>query len=251
MRLASRARLDPMEIVHGFLLAVLIVASTPTIAQAHSATYWFDPLGWDIHDADYRIDDSIPGANGSEFENRVHDGADRWNSLCCVGTFVFDDTGNGSETWTDGPCAWQADATDMWVFYNNMFPATMVGEMFRCEVFDQQQEVTRIKSARLTFDTLVGTGSSWHTADTEPGANEVWVEEIALHELGHGTGTYRGGNPTEGSEGGHWPAPPEGGPECSASGDEADRTMCPFTDPGHTYRVPLEPHDIDTFQDWY
>jgi hypothetical protein len=247
VRLARHAHGSLLDVVIGFVLAVLLLVAVPTDAFAHNATYWFDPLRWDSVNVDYKIDDSIPGANGSDFENRIHDAVGRWNSQCCIGFFVYDDVGNGQQTWADGACSWSTDPTDLWAFYNNL-PEGLTGSLQRCEVVDQQQQVTTIRSARLTFDTLVGTGLSWHTADSEPGTNELWVEETGLHELGHGTGTFRGGNPSEGSDGGHWPADSV---MCSANGDEADWTMCRFADPGHSYRVPLEPHDIDTFQDWY
>jgi hypothetical protein len=246
MRLVRRAPGGLVDLFHGFILAVLLV-SLPTDALAHNATYWFDPLRWDNLDIDYKIDVSIPGDNGSAFENRVHDAAVRWNSQCCVGAFNFDDVGNGDQTWADGACSWSTDPTDLWVFYNNIFPDDAAAQLQWCLVTDQQQTTT-IRSARLTFDTLVGTGLSWHTGDSDPPANELWVEDVGLHELGHGTGTFRGGSATEGSSGGHWPIPSV---MCSESGAEGDWTMCPFSDPGRAYRVPLEPHDIDTFQDWY
>jgi hypothetical protein len=37
----------------------------------------------------------------------------------------------------------------------------------------------------------------------------------------------------------------------SQNGAEADWTMCPGNVAGNSYLLPLEPHDIDTFQDWY
>jgi hypothetical protein len=113
-------------------------------------------------------------------------------------------------------------------------------------VFHQQQNFTDIHSARIAFD---NNSVTWYTGTGDPPAGEAPAEETATHEFGHSSGTYLGGNPDLGSSGGHWPAAPSS--QCTLGGDESDWTMCPAGTLGHAYRIPLEAHDIDTFQGFY
>ena len=113
-------------------------------------------------------------------------------------------------------------------------------------MFHQQQGFTDLHSARITFDS---TPDEWYAGTDEPPAGQYAVADSATHELGHATGTYWGGNPTEGNYGGHWIDAPSA--MCAVNGAESDWTMCGYQAPGHTYLVPLETHDIDTFQDFY
>lgn len=242
--MTERARREALGVVHGFVLAVLLMVGLPSPALAHDATYWFNPLRWDNLDVDYKIDASIPGTGGSSFEDRIHDAKASWNSQCCVGAFAFDDIGNGDQGWI-GPCSWSTDATDVWVFHHGGIGGA-TGETVRCEVLDQQQQVTTIRSARLTFGAVAP--YAWYTGTGEPVFTQYSVEEAGLHELGHVTGTFRGGNVNEGNFAGHWLYPSG---VCAQFGAEADRTMCPGQEDGATNLLPLEPHDIDTFQDWY
>ena len=240
------ARQVAFGVVHGIIVAVLLMVSLAFPATAHDSVYWFNPLRWDNLDVDYKIDDSIPGIGGSNLEDRIHDAVVRWNSQCCIGTFAFDDVGNGDHDWVD-PCAWSTDPTDVWVFHHGGIGGA-IAETSRCEVLNQQQQITTIRSVRLTFGAI--DPFVWYTGQAEEPnfGDEYSVEEAALHELGHVTGTFRGGNADEGNSGGHWPYPSG---VCAQFGAEADRTMCPFAEVGESNLIPLEPHDIDTFQDWY
>jgi hypothetical protein len=69
-------RIVPRDTVVGFLLGIfLVVLAPPPAALAHDPFVWFDPIGWDNHqDINYKIDDSIPGDNGSNFEKRSRRG---------------------------------------------------------------------------------------------------------------------------------------------------------------------------------
>jgi hypothetical protein len=226
--------------------AAIIIAFLPSSALAHDSYYWFNPIGWDNHaDIDYKIDASIPGSAGSAFEDRIHSSVGRWNSQCCIGTFHFDDVGNGDRAFND-PCNWKEDATDVWVFHAEIGIPGVVGENFHCTVYHQQQDYTDIHSGRVTFDE----DYTWYTGDDgNPPAGQYSVADVAVHEFGHDTGTFKGGNATEGTSGGHWvPAPST---MCASGGAESDWTMCGPTFDGEGYKIPLEPHDIDTFQDFY
>jgi hypothetical protein len=241
-----RARLDGFQgFVLGLALAsVALFPLVPLPANAHNSGYWFNPVTWDvIGDIDVRIDDSIPGAAESNFEDRIHDGRKRWNGQCCIGSFIFIDAGNGSRAYGP-PCDWAETTVDVWVFYASIGAAG--GLASECVIYHPQQDQNYIHSGRLIFDS---TGVTWHTGDSDPPAGELWVEEVATHEFGHLTGTFIGGNPAEGNTGGHWV--PEPSPMCAAGGAESDWTMCPLGTLGHSYLVPLETHDIDTFQDLY
>lgn len=158
-------RLDIRDLVKGFLLgAIILVAANPSPAYAHSSTYWFDPLPWDDHTAiPMRIDASIPGSSGSSFEDRIHDGAARWNALCCAGNFSWADAGNGDRADTD-PCDWRDTQYDYWVFFGEVGVAGAAASNLHCTVYHQQQDFTDLHSGRLRFDDDV----TWHTADTEP-----------------------------------------------------------------------------------
>jgi hypothetical protein len=68
--------------------------------------------GTNFVDVDYKIEDSIPGANGSAFENRVHDAAAKWNAICCVAGFLYVDAGNDGHAWGNA-CGWEDAATDV------------------------------------------------------------------------------------------------------------------------------------------
>jgi len=225
------------DVLRGFLLGALIVLVLPSPSQAHDPYVWFDPLAWDNYtDVNYQIDDSIPGDNGSNFETRIHDGVADWNAVTGVGGFTFDDVGNGNKSWGD-PCNWQDAATDIWVFYHDI---TSVGQTKWCEVWHNQQQYWDIQSARVAFDT----DPTWYRGTGNVPSGEISVWEASTHEFGHATGTFRGGN-----YGGHWP--PEPSTQCALGGAESDWTMCPVTTPGEDYLIPLEPHDIDTFQSFY
>ena len=93
----------------------------------------------------------------------------------------------------------------------------------------------------MTFD---DNSVTWYTGTGNVPSGEAPAQETALHEFGHATGVFRGGG-----YGGHWPAAPS--TQCAAGGEESDWTLCPAGSLGKKYRVPLEPHDIDTFQDFY
>jgi len=230
------------EVLLGFLVSLFLLLPIP--AQAHDASDWFDPLAWDNYqDIDYKIDESIPGDNGSEFEERIHDGKAEWNAVTGVDNFRYDNNGNGNENWQH-PCNWMDTASvDIWIFYHDI---PSVGEHLACAHFHQSQGFTDIHSARIAFDT---DSVTWYKGTGNPPSGEAAVHETALHEFGHGTGVYRGGNPDKDTSGGHWPAAPSN--QCAFGGSESDWTMCPAGTLGHKYRVPLEPHDIDTFQDFY
>ena len=228
MRLTLRA------IVFG-LGAVGLVLPTGG-AGAHDAQQWFNPIAWDTLDVDYRIDDSVSGSGGSMFEDRLHDGAGEWNAISGVGGFDFDDTGNGNRSWAQ-PCNWEDDATDIWVFQHDI---GSTGQMLQCQIYRPGQDITLIESARVVLDT----DGPWYKGTGNVPDGEVSVWEISAHEFGHATGTY-----ISGPNGGHWPGPPSN--QCSIGGAEADWTMCPSGFAGFAYLIPLEPHDIDTFQDFY
>ncbi len=196
---------------------------------------------WDNHqDIDYKIDASIPGSNGSAFETRIHNGADEWNAVTGVNGFTFDDDGNGDVGFT-GPCSWEdTAAVDIWVFYEPISQSGAAGLTLRCEVYDLGLDVFIVEAARIQFDPEF----TWYTGTGNVPAGEVWVQELALHEFGHATGTFRGGNYD-----GHWESPPSN--KCAFGGSEADWTMCPAAYAGKSYWQPLDEHDIDTFQSWY
>ncbi len=162
-----------------------------------------------------RIDESIPGDPESNFEDRIHDGRIRWNSLSGIGSFSLPDNGNGNRAYAH-PCDWAETAVDIWVFQHEISP---VGLATECVIYNSPQNQEYIHSGRLVFDSSV----NWHAGDSEPGAGEIWVEETATHEFGHLTGTYIGGNPSLGTAGGHWV--PEPSTMCALGGAESGRCV--------------------------
>jgi len=233
-----------MRLIRDFMIGLMtsvwfVLALVPAVS-AHDPGTWFDLIGWDNHhDIDYKIDDSIPGSNGSNFEDRIHDGADHWNAVTGVDGFTFDDNGNDSTGWVDA-CNWEdLGPVDIRVFYRDLTNG-IPGQTQRCERYDFGLDVYYITAARVAFNS----DETWYKGTGNVPANEVSVEEVALHEFGHATGTFRGG-----AYGGHWP--PEPSFACAVGGAEADWTMCPVVTPGESYLLPLEPHDIDTFQNAY
>lgn len=241
-----RLRADLRDFIVGLLLGLTLLGATrPAPVLAHDSQTWFNPLTWDTPgDIDYRIDDEVPGGDGSPFEDRIHDARHRWNGQCCIGSFLYIDSGNGTHAYGP-PCNWEDEGVDIWIFYRNVTPDTFAQ---LCVVNHPQQGFSDVQAARIVFD-AGPPGYTWHTNDTNPGPGEVWVEESATHEFGHVTGVYVGGNPDLGSNLGHWPAAPSN--QCAFGGNESDWTMCGLQYIGRAYGVPLEPHDIDTFQDFY
>lgn len=218
-----------------------IVLLTAPLAQAHDPFVWFEPLGWDDHtDIDYRIDDSIPGDPGSNFEDRIHDGVAEWNAVTGVGGFTYVDAGNGNESWGD-PCNWKNDAVDVWVFFHDIASSGLTSW---CPVYHRQRDYTDIHAARAAFDSALASNLAWYRGTGDVPSGEVSVWEVSAHEFGHVTGVYLGGNNDA-----HWPAPPSN--QCASGGAQSDYTMCPTNYAGEDYQIPLDAHDIDTFQNFY
>ena len=230
---------------HGLILGMYVVLVAASPAHSHMWQDWFDSIGWDDKtDIDYRIDDSIPGANGSNFEMRIHDGAAAWNAITGTGGFTYVDSGNGNISF-QLPCNWEDDAAvDVWVFFEAISDPALTT---RCEVFHQQQQFTDVQAARVTFDSTPS-DFTWYKGTGNVPAGEGSVRDASTHELGHASGVYRGGT-TMGSSGGHWPGQPSN--QCALGGAESDWTMCPIGYLGEDFLFPLDAHDIDTFQDYY
>jgi hypothetical protein len=235
-------RIVPRDTVVGFLLGIfLVVLAPPPAALAHDPFVWFDPIGWDNHqDINYKIDDSIPGDDGSNFEMRIHDATAEWNVITGAGGFHYDDIGNGNHSWQP-PCNWQNDTTDLWFFSHDIgFPGAVTNN---CEIYHPQQQYTDVQASRVAFDN--GGHINWYVGTGNVPANQAWVQEAALHEEGHVTGVYRGAT----NAASHWPAAPSN--MCAEGGAESDFTMCPMAYLGVAFQEPLDAHDIDTFQNFY
>jgi hypothetical protein len=233
------------DLVRGFLLGIWLVLMVPGSATAHDATDWFNPIRWDNHhDVNYKIDDSIPGGGGSQFEDRIHDAVSDWNAITGVDSFHFDDVGNANNN-NSNPCDWEDNAVDVWVYFHDITPPA---QTTWCFVYHSGADFTDLQSAKVQFDSNLPSGQAWYKGTGSTPSGEIWVKEAALHEFGHVTGTYVGGS-SNGNSGGHWIAPPSA--QCASNGDESDFTMCPFTTLGHAYLEPLDTHDIHTFQDFY
>jgi hypothetical protein len=236
-----------VDTARGFILGVALLAVTVSAlpVAAHNSTVYFNPITWDdISSIGFRIDASIPGDPGSNFEDRIHDARGRWNTSCCIGSFQFTDTGNGDISSTNQPCSWKEDVVDIWVFYTPT--GGPIAAVIRCEVLHQQQDFTDIHSALVDFDA----DETWYAQDNQDvPAGAFSVEDIATHELGHLSGVYRQGNASLGTAGGHWEYPSA---MCDFFGEESDWTMCGGgAVRGEAFAIPLETHDIDTFQDFY
>jgi hypothetical protein len=163
---------------------------------------------------------------------------------CCIGSIAFVDAGNGNHAW--GPsCDWEAATTDISIFYHDIAGTGTGGTEMACVIFHPQQGISFIHSDRIAF----GVDPTWYTGTEDPPNGELSVSWVAAHELGHATGVFRGGNASEGSSGGHWV--PEPSPMCASGGAESDWTMCPLVTLGEKWGIPLNTHDIDTFQDYY
>jgi hypothetical protein len=176
------------------------VAILPSPALAHNSGYWFDPVSWDSPgDIDYKIDDSIPGPDGSAFEDRIQSSIGRWKNQSCIGSIAFVDAGNGNHAW--GPsCDWEAATTDISIFYHDIAGTGTGGTEMACVIFHPQQGISFIHSDRIAF----GVDPTWYTGTEDPPNGELSVSWVAAHELGHATGVFRGGNASEGNSGGHW-----------------------------------------------
>ncbi len=229
------------DFVLGMLLGASLLVPWSNAVSAHNPGTYFSPLVfWDNHqDIDYKIDDSIPGTNGSAFEDRISDGAGAWNAVTGVNGFTFDDMGNSSTNWAD-PCTWEnSAAVDIRVFYRDL---AVPGVSLLCVRYDSQIGAYYSTAGRMGFND--DNSVTWYTGTGNVPAGEVSVEEVALHELGHLTGTFYNG-----AYEGHWQ--PEPSFACALGGAESDFTMCPLVTPGKSYLLPLDAHDIDTFQNAY
>jgi hypothetical protein len=220
-----RDRLVP-AILGAALALCLAPMLLPSLASAHIPSD-FNAVQWasSPSNIEWYYDDSVPGPFGSNYKDRLFDGAQKWNDLCCAGGFDYVREGEVSGDY--GTCYTNVDL----VTFHGSVSGSAVAETGACPSSGDFSYVA------IRFDS--NAPDPWYKgADPSgQGGDELDLQSFATHEFGHATGTW--------NENQHF-----GSGECpgTASGDE---TMCPGLDSGHHYWRTLEWHDEHTFQSNY
>lgn len=205
-------------------LSIPLLAMGPS-AFAHDPSE-FNAKKWVVADYQGGItvwpDNSFPGGLTGTFFDRVQNGYQQWNAVCCVDSFDFT-SGTAAVSRSFGPCQTDRDSIVFWENFTGALAQT--GQCLN--------DNGRVYYVGTRFDS----SQFWYAGTGQVGTNNFDFWGVATHEFGHQTGTWYGNA--------HFTSP------ISCPGNSTDQTMCPSLGEEQEKLRSLEAHDIDTFQNNY
>jgi hypothetical protein len=218
----------------------------PTAVAAHP---WAD---WHIHrwtttviggiqtdrNVDWRFVDNVPSGDGTRA--RIRDAAARWSNVGTSLSFNFGSNEAAGLGWGTCPNSYQDDRVGWTNIGSSGFShSEPLGQAQNCHFSSNT-------NAAWSFKIRFNKDAPWYTGTGTPPSDRYDLWSLAMHEFGHVTGRYKGGDGN-----GHFRESSDYCPGPKSSSFSWRHTMCPSIYIGKTNQRTLETHDKDVLQNAY